>query len=125
MMSDLIYSYSRTRGLSEGVLIDVSDLAREAGFKLPVAVSDSLYHGYLTPPLELAKEGQSLDGRLWDTLSVLRYAIKAASSTDRISFSVLFQMASDAEPEPVDLLAVCGPGDSGEPVITIMLPSDD
>jgi hypothetical protein len=125
MMSDLIYSYSRTRGLSEGVLIDVSDLAREAGFKLPVAVSDSLYHCYLTPPLELAKEGQSLDGRLWDTLSVLRYAIKAASSTDRISFSVLFQMASDAEPEPVDLLAVCGPGDFGEPVITIMLPSDD
>ncbi len=125
MTPDLIYSYTRAQALADGVLIDVSDFAREAGFKLPVAVSDTLYHGYLTPPLELAKEGQSLDGRLWDTLSVLRYAIKSASATDRLSFTVLFAQASDATPVSVDLLAVCGPGDSGEPVITIMLPSDD
>lgn len=124
-MPEVIFSYSRFQALADGVLIDVSKLAREAGFTLPVAVSDSLYHGYLTPPLELAKEGQSLDGRLWDTLSVLRYAIKASPATDRITFTVLFAQAPDAEPEPVDLLAVCGPGDSGEPVITIMLPSDD
>ncbi|HPB66194.1 MAG TPA: hypothetical protein PLW80_06525, partial [Spirochaetales bacterium] len=95
-MPEVVFSYSRADALADGILVDVSELAREAGFKLPVAVSDTLYHGYLTPPLELAKEGQSLDGRLWDTLSVLRYAIKAASSTDRISFSVLFQMASVA-----------------------------
>lgn len=125
MTPDLIFSYSRSQALADGVLIDVSDFAREAGFKLPVAVSDALYHGYLTPPLELAKEGQSLDGRLWDTLSVLRYAIKSASATDRLSFTVLFAQASDATPVSVNLLAVCGPGDSGEPVITIMLPSDD
>jgi hypothetical protein len=125
MTPDLIAKYSRADALADGVLVDVSDFAREAGFKLPVAVSDTLYHGYLTPPLELAKEGQSLDGRLWDTLSVLRYAIKSASATDRLSFTVLFAQASDATPVSVNLLAVCGPGDSGELVITIMLPSDD
>jgi len=125
MTSDLIFKYSRASALADGVLVDVSELAREAGFKFPVAVSDTLYHGYLTPPLELAKEGQSLNSRLWDTLSVLRYAIKSASATDRLSFTVLFAQASDATPVSVDLLAVCGPGDSGEPVITIMLPSDD
>lgn len=125
MTPDIIFSYSRETAIAEGVLINVSELAREAGFTLPTAVSDSLYHGYLTPPLELAKEGLSVEGRLWDTLSVLRYAIKAASSTDRLSFTVLFAQAPDAEPEPVDLLAVCGPGDSGEPVLTIMTPSDE
>jgi len=125
MTPDLIYSYTRAQALADGVLIDVSALAREAGFKLPVAVSDSLYHGYLTPPLDLAKAGLSLDGRLWDVLSNLRYAIKAAPETDRLSFTVLFQMAPDSTPVPVDLLAVCGPDDSGSPVITIMLPSDD
>ena len=125
MTPDLIFKYSRKDGLDDGVLLDVSELAREAGFKLPVAVSDTLYHGYLTPPPELAKEGLSPTGRLWDTLSVLRYAIKASPTTDRITFTVLFAQVPDAEPEPVDLLAVCGPGDSGEPVITIMLPSDD
>ncbi len=125
MTPDLIFKYSRKDGLDDGVLLDVSELAREAGFKLPVAVSDTLYHGYLTPPPELAKEGQSLVGRLWDTLSVLRFAIKASPATDRLSFTVLFAQAPDTAPEPVDLLAVCGPDDSGEPVITIMLPSDD
>ena len=125
MTPDIIFSYSRETAIAEGVLIDVSELAREAGFTLPTAVSDSLYHGYLTPPLELATEGHTVAGRLWDTLSVLRYAIKASPSTDRLSFTVLFAQAPDAEPEPVDLLAVCGPGDSGEPVITIMTPSDE
>lgn len=125
MTPDLIFKYSRKDALDDGVLIDISELAREAGFKLPVAVSDNLYHGYLKPSPELAKEGQSLNGRLWDTLSVLRYTIKASPATDRLSFTVLFVQAPDAEPAPVELLVVCGPGDSGEPVITIMVPSDE
>lgn len=124
-MSEVIFSYSRAEALADGVLIDVSGIAHEAGFTLPVAVTDNLYHSYIMPSLDLAKEGQSPSGRLWDTLSVLRYAIKASPSTDRLSFTVLFAQALDAEPEPVDLLAVCGPGDSGEPVITIMTPSDE
>ncbi|MEN6442041.1 MAG: DUF6573 family protein [Syntrophobacter sp.] len=124
-MPEVVFSYSRADALADGVLVDVSELAREAGFKLPVAVSDTLYHGYLTPPPELAKGGISVEGRLWDTLSVLRYAIKASPATDRITFTVLFAQAPDAKPEPVELLAVCGPGDSGEPVITIMTPSDE
>lgn len=124
-MPDIIFKYSRKAALDDGVLLDVSELAHEAGFTLPVAVTDNLYHSYIMPSLDLAKEGQSPSGRLWDTLSVLRYAIKASPSTDRLSFTVLFAQAPDAEPEPVDLLAVCGPGDSGEPVITIMTPSDE
>lgn len=124
-MPDIIFKFSRADALAEGVLIDVSELASEAGFKLPVAVSDTLYHGCLTPPLELAKAGLSFEGRLWDTLSVLRYAIKTSPTTDRITFTVLFTMAPDTEPVPVELLAICSPGDSGEPVITIMTPSDE
>lgn len=125
MNADVIFRYSRLDAISDGVLIDVSELTREAGFSIPVAVSASLFHGYLTPPLELAKAGLSFMGRLWDTLSVLHYAIKSAPSTDRITFTVFFAQSLEAEPEPVELLAVCGPGDSGEPVITIMIPTDD
>lgn len=124
-MSEVIFSYSRAEALADGVLIDVSGIAHEAGFTLPVAVTDNLYHSYIMPSLDLVKEGQSPSGRLWDTLSVLRYAIKASPSTDRLSFTVLFAQAPKAEPVPVELLAVCGPGDSGEPVITIMTPSDE
>lgn len=124
-MSDVIFSYSRADALADGVLIDVSGIAHEAGFKLPVAVSDNLYHSYIMPSLDLAKEGQSPSGRLWDTLSVLRHAIKASPATDRITFTVLFTMVPNTEPVPVELLAVCGPGDLVEPVITVMIPGDE
>jgi len=122
---ELISVYTRAQALADGVLIDVSDLAHEAGFTLPVAVTDNLWHSYVVPPLDLAKKGQSISGRLWDILSILRFAIKTSPSTDRLSFSVLFAMTPDSEPVPVELLAVCGPGDNGEAVVTVMLPGDD
>jgi hypothetical protein len=31
----------------------------------------------------------------------------------------------DGPPRPVHLKAICGPGDEGEPVITILLPNED
>jgi hypothetical protein len=34
-------------------------------------------------------------------------------------------MDSKKEPETVELIAVAGPGDRFEPVITVMLPGDD
>lgn len=125
-MSDfeVISVYSRAQAMSDGVVIDISDLAREAGFKWPVAVTDHLYHGYIVPALDLAQAGQSISGRLWDVFSVLRAAISTGKDLSSLNFTVSFLMAPTATPEPVELLAVAGPGDSGEPVITIMLPED-
>jgi hypothetical protein len=37
--ADLIHRYSRTDAIRDGVLIDVSAVAREAGFKYPVALT--------------------------------------------------------------------------------------
>ena len=37
--SDLIHSYTRAQAIEDGVLVDVSDVATEAGFKLPVAIT--------------------------------------------------------------------------------------
>lgn len=34
-----IFSYSRKQAIADGVLVDVSEMAREAGFKYPVAVT--------------------------------------------------------------------------------------
>jgi hypothetical protein len=38
MSDNVIFSYGRQQALSDGVLVDVSDLAREAGFRIPAAV---------------------------------------------------------------------------------------
>ena len=105
--------------------MDASDLAREAGFVFPVALTETLYHAYIVPALELVAAGQSIQGRLWDLLFVLRFAIAKARDTDTILFKVLFLMSTDSTPVLIELKAVCGPGDDGEPVLTIMLPDED
>ena len=59
----VIFSYSRAQAMEDGVLIDVSDAATARGFRIPVACTDHLFHGYLEPPAGLSGEGQSLPGQ--------------------------------------------------------------
>ena len=125
LFGDLIYSYTRQQALADGVLVDATDLAREAGFVFPVALTETLYHSYIVPALDLVAEGQSIQGRLWDLLYVLRFAIAKARNADTVLFTVLFLMSPGATPVPIELKAICGPGDDGEPVLTIMLPDED
>jgi hypothetical protein len=125
-MSDhIIYRYTRQQAIRDSVLIPVDELAREAGFKWPVAVTDHLYHRYVVPAVDLVAEGQSITGRIWDVLTVLRFAIQNSKDDTFLRFRVLFQMKPGFAPNPIELVSVCGPGDDGEPVITIMLPDDD
>ncbi len=120
---DLVYSYTRAQAIADGVLVDVSETAREAGIRFPAAVTARLWHGYIVPREDLAGAGQSVEGRLWDALFL--FAISARKfSGDTLFYDVLFLM-DDETTESVRLKAVCGPGDEGEPVITIMLPDED
>jgi hypothetical protein len=114
-----IHHYTRAQAISDGLLIDVSEMAREAGFKFPVAITSGV-HEIITPSAEEESLGQSFDGRLWDVLFVLVWTIKTSpKSTSEIDFVVLI---SERE---VNLKAICHPGDRLEPVITIMLPDED
>lgn len=40
---DVIFAYARSEALADGVLVDVSDMAREAGFRYPVAVTQAVW----------------------------------------------------------------------------------
>jgi hypothetical protein len=120
----IIYSYTRQQALEDGVLIDVTEQARKMNFRIPVAITDTLYNAYLFPPEGLEGFGQSIQGRLNDTLFMAFCAARNSKGADRVEFDVDFQM----KPGPCDtarLIAVVGPGDAGEPVLTIMLPGDD
>ena len=66
-------------------------------------------------------------GRLWDIVSMLRYAIKSGrSGGDRIEYS-LYVRNDNRRPKLVKLVAVCGAHDmdAPEPAITVMLPGED
>ena len=121
---ECVFSYTRKQAIGDGVLIDVTEEAREAGIRYPVALTATLYHYHIDPDEALQEIGQSASGRLWDVLIMLRF-LAANSNESTLHFDVLFQMKPDSEPEPVKLKAMCHPGDNREPVITIMYPEED
>ena len=120
----IIYSYTRKQAIEDGVLIDVTAQAKEAGFKVPVAIGDNLFHRYVTPPFGLEGEGQSIDGRLYDLFIMTHAAIHCQRGESRLLFCVLFLM-KPRRTEKVRVLAVVGPGDEGGLVMTICLPEDE
>lgn len=120
----VISGYSRAQALEDGELVDVSSTAREAGIIFPVAVTRALWDGYITPDERSRPFGQSEAGRLWDTLWMLRMAIRRLQAQQEIHYRLYFIMKA-RQRRLVTLKAHCGPGDQGEPVITIMLPEED
>ncbi len=122
LFGDVIYQYTRAQAIEDGFLIDVTETAREAGITFSTAVTAAAWELCVTVPEKASWQDEM--GRLWDVLTMLRYAIKRSSGGQEVAFSVAVQ--NDARrPRPVQLKALCGPGDEGEPVITIMLPDED
>jgi hypothetical protein len=120
---DVICTYTRAQALEDGVLVDVSSVAKEAGISFPTAVTSSVWYQYILPLDKLEACGQSISGRLGDLLHMLRRkALKTNSSL--LYFHCLF-LGYDEKHEEVKFKALCGPGDNHEPVITIMLPHED
>jgi len=74
---EIISVYTRNQAIEDGFLVDVSDMAREAGFKWPVAVTRSVWDEVVTPAPHDAQRGQSEKGRLWDVLWMARLAAQA------------------------------------------------
>ena len=71
---------------------------------------------------------QDLAGRLWDLVYMASHAIRTGrGSGDRLLFP-LYRVPRDGrstEPELVTLKLIVGPGDQGEPVVTITLSDED
>ena len=124
---NIVYAYTRAQAIKDGVLVDVTEEARELGFKVPVAITANLLNLYVKASEGLIAEGQSTEARLRDVLMVLLFRIKQRPNTDRIIFKVSFAMGPTRRniSRTVELTAVIGPGDEGEPVLTIMLPEDE
>lgn len=122
LFGEVIYAYTRAQAIEDGELIDVTEVAREVGFKYPVAVTRNLWASWIEPGEKAQAYAQDAEGRLWDVLWMLKQAIHRGSG-EHITYRVLFQNGPGNR-HIVTLWAICGPGDQGEPVITIMLPED-
>lgn len=130
--ADYIHIYSRADAIRDGILIDVTDLAREAGFTVAVALTqeawtDCVAWSNATEDTNGDLTGQAETGRLWDVLWMTRCTIAWLGEEDRLGVT-LYRVPSDGStttPQVVRLDAVTGPGDHGEQVITICMPHED
>jgi hypothetical protein len=121
---DLIHRYGRADALRDGTLIDVSASAREAGLRYPVALTAAVWGRCVAVPPGVT--GQDDAGRLWDLLWMLRLAVRASTGGSEVRFAVRVREDNrERTPPLVRLKALCGPGDQGEPVITVLLPEED
>jgi len=122
---NVIHAYTRADALADGVLVDVSEMAREAGFVYPVAITRAVFE-ILDPSPELSKKhAQDFKGRLWDVLTVFHWTARRTRGNIITFVPLVFQDTRDKSPKPLLLKGVCGPGDDMEPVVTVKLPDED
>ena len=129
--------YTRAQAIEDGQLIDVSTVAREAGIVWPVALTSAAWADCVawTDETEARKgyTGQSESGRLWDVVWMLSLAVRGAlrrgldASQQPLYYSLLRTPAAGrgVMPRKATLKFMVGPGDQGEPCITVMMPGED
>jgi hypothetical protein len=121
--ADLIHSYTRAEAIRDGVLIDVSATAKEAGIRYPVALTRAVWERCVTVPPGVHCQNEA--GRLWDVLWLLRLAI-GRSDGQEVRFAVHVRNDNrERTPPLVRLKAICGPNDDGSPCIAVLLPDED
>lgn len=108
--ADLIHAYTRAQALEDGVLVDVTAAADAVGVRVHTAMTAGLF----------ADVGGEDKTRLLRALGDVRAALLAApADEDRVYFT-LRGVGGD-----VDAWAHIGPGDDGEPVLTLMRQGED
>lgn len=125
MEDEIVISvYSRQDAIEDGVLIDVSEMAREAGFRIPVALTASVRGQYVEVPEGV--ECQDEAGRLWDILWMCHVEASRSGGEAEIRFRLHVRNDNRGGVPPlIELKAVCGPDDDGGPCVTVMLPEED
>jgi hypothetical protein len=122
---EIIYSYTRKQAIADGVQVDISSVANEAGIRFPVFITRTAFDAYVTVPPNVS--GQDEAGRLWDVVWMLRFAIrKAVSGQSRLPFA-LYVRNDNRAARLVKLIATCGALDidDPQPAITVMMPDED
>ena len=120
--ADLIHAYTRAQALEDGQLVDVTDNARQVGITVPVAVTAAVFGLCIEVPPS-RRRLEDIGGRTHDIVWLPRCAIARKSNGRRVDFSV--RCSTRKGIRRIALKALCGPGDAGEPVITVMMVDED
>jgi hypothetical protein len=129
LFGPVIYSYTRAQAIEDGVLVNLGMFVSEGrpvlelvGIRFPVALTAAAYGLVMG-------EGEGPELLLTDVITrrVLYFlaVLKRAVLAHRGDPTIIEFTCTNADLKPIALKAICGPGDNGEPVITVMLPLED
>jgi hypothetical protein len=121
----LVYSYTRSQAVADGVQVEVTKTAQEAGIRFPVFLTRTVYDSFVTVPDGVTSQDEA--GRLWDIMWMTRFAIiRARPGADRLPVA-LYVRNDNIRSRLVKLVAQCGPLDIDDPApaITVMMPGED
>ena len=122
---EVIYAYTRAQAVADGVQIDVTKTAQEAGIKFPMFLTRAVFDNYVAVPPDVT--GQDEAGRLWDLVWMARFAIlRSHGHTDRLPVA-LYVRNDNHRAKLVKLIATCSALDidDPQPALTLMMPDED
>ncbi|MFO0941538.1 MAG: DUF6573 family protein [Pirellulales bacterium] len=119
--SEVFSTYTRAQAIEDGVLIDVSDTARELAITFPFAMTATCWVDAVSLPC----------GADWDTEQMRMNVLIERATAELVNNNlndVRFSLYVIDEPgveREVKLRATFGPGDGTRSVITVMLEDED
>ena len=121
----VIYAYTRAQAVADGVQVEVTKTAKEAGISFPVFLTRTVFDAYVAVPPDV--QGQDEAGRLWDIVWMLRFAIIRSHGHGDCVPVALYVRNDNHRAKLVKLIATCGPldMDDPQPAITVMMPDED
>ena len=123
------FTFNRAQTIHEGLLLDVTETAQQAGFRWPVALTRSVWSNCVQWSPSDSKDQVTQDEaeRLWDVLMLAANAARHAPQEARDILYRLYRVPRDGritKPCLVRLHLRAHAGHAAEPVVTISLQSE-
>lgn len=124
----IIHAYTRKQAIEDGVLVDLTRpgfarLLSMVGIKCHTAITATAFGSVVTRDFDKEHAGEAI-GHTLMVLAAFRKALDGERNKDRDTDRVFFSVPG-LDGEDVELWAQIGPGDQGEPVLTIMVVGED
>jgi hypothetical protein len=125
VFGEVIHTYTRAQAIEDGVLVDLmqnelGEVSRQH-YKFPIACTLAVFE-VMQKAVENPRYCQDYAGILHDMLFMSK-AMKRKIDESTVIFRAIIVGAGRQRNH--DFKLIVGPGDQGEPVITIMLPNED
>jgi hypothetical protein len=123
---EVVSVYTRAQALEDGVLVDVTPLAKMAGFRLHTVITCGVLEAIksevrkeFADVMPFVEEGPVYRAAIGDVLAALHAQIRKDLAAGKNTPESHFRFGQ------TELWALTGPGDQGEAVLTVMLEGED